>query len=50
MQQFYLILVVLLVVSLGILEVTLVPDLPAVERPTVDVIVEEPITGFDGMR
>jgi hypothetical protein len=50
MQQFYLILAVLLVVSLGILEVTLVPDLRAIGRPTADVIVEEPSTGFDGMR
>ena len=50
MQHFYLILAVLFVVALGILEVTLVPDRRAVEPSAAEVIVDEPSTGFDGMR
>ena len=50
MQHFYLILAVLFVAALGILQVTLVPDRRAVEPSAAEVIVDEPSTGFDGMR
>jgi hypothetical protein len=48
-QQFYLVLVVLFFLSLGILEVTWLPDRRAGVLPAAEVI-EEPSTGFDGMR
>ena len=50
MQHFYLILAVLFVAALGILQVTLVPGRRAVAPSAAGVIIEEPSTGFDGMR